>query len=189
MMKSKITHIIFLLDRSGSMGGLEDDTIGGFNSLMKKQCELEGETRATVVLFDDEYEVIWDDADAREIRLTDKEYYVRGTTALLDAVGKTIHTHSKKLAEKQTDHVLFVITTDGMENASREYTFPQVKKMIQQQQEAGWEFLFLGANIDAVEEASNIGIHMEDSFQFSATKDGIGAMYSMVHEKLAERRK
>ena len=128
MMKSKITHIIFLLDRSGSMGGLEDDTIGGFNSLMKKQCELEGETRATVVLFDDEYEVIWDDADAREIRLTDKEYYVRGTTALLDAVGKTIHTHQRNWRKNRPTMFCLLLQRTAWKMRAGNILFPKLKK-------------------------------------------------------------
>ena len=176
------------------MAGLENDTIGGFNSLVKKQCELPGKTNVTAVLFDDEYEVLWEGMDAEKAVLTEKEYYVRGMTALLDAVGKTILSVRGRLANAASDKlprkVLFVITTDGYENASREFTYKKVKEMIKFQQEKHqWEFLFIGANIDAAEEAGNLGVSEKDAIQFEASTVGVQKMYASVHEELAIRRK
>lgn len=187
------TEIIFLLDRSGSMSGLEGDTIGGFNALVNKQCRLRGETTLTTVLFDHQYELLWNGIDAREVRLTEKDYFVRGSTALLDAIGKTIMDVSYRLSntkpEDRADNVLFVITTDGFENASRQYNYRQVKKMIvDQQKNHGWEFIFLGANIDAAREAGSLGIQEENSFTFEATDSGVEAMYDVIHEELSMRR-
>ena len=193
-MNEQLTELIFILDRSGSMAGLENDTIGGFNSLVKKQCELPGKTNVTAVLFDDEYEVLWDGVDAEKAVLTEKEYYVRGMTALLDAVGKTILSVKGRLANTAADKlprkVLFVITTDGYENASREFTYEKVKEMIKFQQEKHqWEFLFIGANIDAAEEAGHLGVSEKDAIQFEASTIGVQKMYASVHEELAVRRK
>ena len=193
-MNEQLTELIFILDRSGSMAGLENDTIGGFNSLVKKQCELPGKTNVTAVLFDDEYEVLWEGMDAEKAVLTEKEYYVRGMTALLDAVGKTILSVRGRLANTASDKlprkVLFVITTDGYENASREFTYKKVKEMIKFQQEKHqWEFLFIGANIDAAEEAGNLGVSEKDAIQFEASTVGVQKMYASVHEELAVRRK
>ena len=193
-MNEQLTELIFILDRSGSMAGLENDTIGGFNSLVKKQCELPGKTIVTAVLFDDEYEVLWEGMDAEKTVLTEKEYYVRGMTALLDAVGKTILSVRGRLANTAADKlprkVLFVITTDGYENASREFTYKKVKEMIKFQQEKHqWEFLFIGANIDAAEEAGNLGVSEKDAIQFEASTVGVQKMYASVHEELAVRRK
>lgn len=192
-MNKNLTEIIFLIDRSGSMAGLESDTIGGFNSLIEKQCRLEGETLLTTVLFDDQYEVLWNGIDANHARLTDKEYYVRGTTALLDAVGKTILDVGYRLAktskEQRPGKVIFVITTDGMENASREFTYAKVKEMIQHQKDKySWEFIFIGANIDAAREADSIGISEYDAYNFEASSAGVEGMYHMVEEELSERR-
>ncbi|RFU61775.1 vWA domain-containing protein [Peribacillus glennii] len=193
-MVSDVTEIIFLLDRSGSMAGLESDTIGGFNALLEKQCKREGETILTAVLFDDKYEILWNGIDANNARLTDKEYYVRGCTALLDAVGKTIldvgHRLSEMSEEQRPGKVIFVITTDGMENASREFNYDTVKELINHQQEKySWEFIFIGANIDAAKEAESIGIHIEDAYDFEATSTGVESMYLMVEEELSERRR
>ena len=193
-MNEQLTELVFILDRSGSMAGLENDTIGGFNSLVKKQCELPGKTIVTAVLFDDEYEVLWEGMDAEKTVLTEKEYYVRGMTALLDAVGKTILSVRGRLANTAADKlprkVLFVITTDGYENASREFTYKKVKEMIKFQQEKHqWEFLFIGANIDAAEEAGNLGVSEKDAIQFEASTVGVQKMYASVHEELAVRRK
>ncbi|MEN0648134.1 vWA domain-containing protein [Caldifermentibacillus hisashii] len=192
-MKQNKTEIIFLLDRSGSMSGLEKDTIGGFNALIQKQCQL-GETILTTILFDDKYEILWNGVDAIKIKLTEKEYFVRGTTALLDAIGKTILDVSFRLGnmkdEDKPDHLLFVITTDGMENASKEFSYEKVKEMIRNQQEKhGWEFMFLGANIDVEEEAEQLGISRDQTFEFEASEKGVEAMYSMVNEKLTSMRK
>ena len=145
---SKTTEVVFILDRSGSMAGLESDTIGGFNGMLEKQKELEGRAYLTTALFDDRYELLHDHIDIRKAeKLTEKQYYVRGCTALLDAVGYTI----QKIAhEKDEDsQVIMIITTDGYENASHEYTYASLKKLIEKKKKEGWEFIFLGANIDA----------------------------------------
>lgn len=192
-MKNNLTEIIFLLDRSGSMAGLEGDTVGGFNAFVKKQTELEGETILTTVLFDDQYEVLWNGIDAREAKLTEDEYYVRGMTALLDAVGKAILDVGYRLArtseERRPGKVIFVITTDGMENASSEFTYGKVKELIRHQQEKySWEFIFMGANIDVAKEADSLGIHLENSFNFEASEKGIEIMYERVSESVMEKR-
>ncbi|WP_223701603.1 vWA domain-containing protein [Sutcliffiella deserti] len=192
-MKKKLTEIIFLLDRSGSMCGLEQDTIGGFNAFISKQCKLEGETRLTTVLFDDTYEVLWNGVDANMVRLTDKQYYVRGTTALLDAIGKTVLDVGHRLAntreDERLDHVIFVITTDGLENASSEFSYKKVKELISHQQEKyNWEFIFMGANIDVAKEADSLGIHVEHAYNFEATNQGVEKMYDMVCETVSEKR-
>ncbi|MCR2823513.1 vWA domain-containing protein [Lederbergia panacisoli] len=185
-----LTEIIFLLDRSGSMAGLEHDTIGGFNALIEKQHNLDGETKVTAVLFDDQYEVLWNGIDAKTIKLTEKEYYVRGYTALLDAVGKTILEVDHRFSnEGKPDKVIFVITTDGMENASQEFKYPKIKEMIKQQEEKHqWEFIFIGANIDVVKEADNIGVSSDNAFTFEASSTGVESMYEMVHEEITNRR-
>jgi len=193
-MNEQLTELIFILDRSGSMAGLENETIGGFNSLVEKQCELPGKTNVTAVLFDDEYEVLWEGMDAEKIVLTEKEYYVRGMTALLDAVGKTILSVRGRLANTAADKlprkVLFVITTDGYENASTEFTYEKVKELIKFQQEKHqWEFLFIGANIDAAKEAGHLGVSEKDAIQFEASTIGVQKMYASVHEELTVRRK
>lgn len=187
------TEIIFLLDRSGSMGGLEDDTIGGFNGFVKRQCQMEGETKLTAVLFDDEYEILWNGVDARDVKLTNEQYYVRGCTALLDAVGKTILDVGSRLSktseEERPEKVIFVITTDGMENASREFTYSKVKELIQHQQEKyNWEFIFMGANIDAAKEADHIGINVENAYHFEASREGVEKMYNVVCDAVMEVR-
>lgn len=190
-MKQMVTEIIFLLDRSGSMGGLESDTIGGFNSFVERQSKLDGLTKLTTVLFDDEYELLWDGVNAKEVKLTERDYFVRGTTALLDAVGKTILTvenRISKLGELKPDQILFVITTDGIENASKEFTYNTIKKMIRQKSSEGWEFIFMGANIDINEEAEQIGIAVENAYSFDASEKGVEKMYSHVYEAVAEKR-
>jgi hypothetical protein len=192
-MNRNLTEIIFLLDRSGSMSGLESDTIGGFNAFIEKQRGLEGESIVTAVLFDDKYEILWNGINASKVKLTDKEYYVRGSTALLDAVGKTILEVGCRLSktneEDKPGKIIFVITTDGMENASREFTYEKIKELIKHQQEKySWEFIFLGANIDAREEADSIGISRDNAFSFEASKAGVLEMYSMVCEEVAQKR-
>jgi uncharacterized protein YegL len=192
-MNKNLTEIIFLLDRSGSMGGLESDTIGGFNGFIDRQCKQKGETRLTAVLFDDQTEILWNGVDANHARLTDEDYYVRGCTALLDAVGKTISEAGRRLSQTEEGEkpgkVIFVITTDGMENASQEYTYEKVKRMIEHQKEKySWEFIFMGANIDAAQEAQSLGISIEDSFSFEASNDGVDKMYDMVCDAVSERR-
>jgi hypothetical protein len=192
-MKKNLTEIIFLLDRSGSMSGIERDTIGGFNAFIERQCQLEGETLITTVLFDDQYEVLWNGKDAAKTRLTEKEYYVRGTTALLDAVGKTIldvgHRLSKTPEAQRPGNVIFVITTDGMENASREFTYKKVKELIKHQQEKyNWEFIFMGANIDVAQEADSLGISIENAFDFEASEAGVEKMYDVMCEAVSLKR-
>ncbi|MDA8226514.1 MAG: VWA domain-containing protein, partial [Desulfitobacterium hafniense] len=161
-MKTNITELVFILDKSGSMSGLESDTIGGFNAMVSKQQKEPGEAIVTTVLFDDNYELLHDRISIKGIRpITEKEYYVGGCTALLDAIGKTIQKISnvqKQTSEDQrADKVVLVITTDGMENASREYTADSIKKMIERQKEKyDWEFIFLGANIDAIATAAKV---------------------------------
>jgi uncharacterized protein YegL len=189
-----VTEIIFLLDRSGSMSGLENDTIGGFNSFIEKQCQLDGEVSLTAVLFDNQYEILWNGIDATSVKLTHEDYYVRGSTALLDAVGKTIsevnHRHSKTPEELKPGKVIFVITTDGMENASREFTYEKVKERIKHQEaKHNWEFIFIGANMDAAKEADSMGIQPENAFNFVASEVGVESMYDMVNENVSNRRK
>ncbi|MDF2607126.1 MAG: hypothetical protein K0S34_1321 [Bacillales bacterium] len=172
-MNKNLTEIVFLLDRSGSMSGLESDTIGGFNGFIEKQSKLEGETKVTAILFDDQYEVLWNGIEASKVGLTEEEYFVRGCTALLDAVGKSIIDVGNRLAKTNEDEkpgkVIFVITTDGEENASKELTYENVKQLISHQQEKyGWEFIFLGANIDAAKEAECLGINENNAYNFSA---------------------
>ena len=185
-MKKGLTELVFIIDRSGSMGGLESDTIGGFNAMLKEQQGVEGEAVVTTVLFDDQYELLHDRIDIKAVApLSDKDYTVRGSTALLDAVGKTI----SKIREMQKgtaeeDHaekVLFVIITDGEENSSREYTADRIKARIERQKEKyGWEFIFLGANMDAVVEAGKLGIAADRAQNYFADSDGTTAAYAAM---------
>ncbi|WP_059172587.1 vWA domain-containing protein [Bacillus sp. FJAT-27445] len=193
-MNKDLTEIIFLIDRSGSMAGLEQDTIGGFNSFLNRQASMEGETIVTTVLFDDNYETLTCGVDAKNVTLTEKEYFVRGTTALLDAVGRTIVEVGCRLSKTEEDRrpgkVIFVITTDGMENASREFTYEKVKELIRHQQEKySWEFIFMGANIDAAKEAGNLGIEEKHAYSFEASHTGVEKMYDMATEAVSEARK
>lgn len=183
-MKKGLTEIVFILDRSGSMSGLEKDTIGGFNSTIEKQKKEEGEAFVSTVLFDSEMEVLHDRVPLASIApLTEKEYYARGCTALLDAIGGAIHhignVHKYARDEDRPEKTIFVITTDGYENASRKYTSDRVKQMIERQKEKyGWEFIFLGANIDAIETAKSFGISEDRAANFVNDGDGIEVMYS-----------
>lgn len=185
-MRENLTEMVFVLDRSGSMSGLAVDTIGGFNELIEKQKKIEGDAYVTTVLFDHEYEVLHDHVALEEVApLTDKEYFARGSTALLDAVGRTIDAVGARLAaapeEERPAHVVFVITTDGMENSSREYTAQRVRGMIEhQQQKYSWQFVFLGANMDAVSEARNLGISAKYAADFTPSHSGVRKMYSMA---------
>ncbi len=184
-MKNNITEIAFILDRSGSMSGLESDTIGGFNSLITKQTKQEGEGIITTVLFDDEYELLHDRSSLNSVKkLDDSQYFVRGTTALLDAIGKTILKISSAHNSLKEDHrpskVLFVITTDGMENASCEFDYNKIKNLISQKQELGWEFLFLGANIDSISQGSSMGIKANRSVNFTADSRGVSLNFDVV---------
>ena len=193
-MKKNLTEIVFILDRSGSMAGLEDDTIGGFNSMLTKQKNEEGEAVVSTVLFDNECEVIHDRVDIQKIEpMTRKEYYVRGCTALLDAVGGAIHhignVHKYAREEDRPEKTLFVITTDGMENASRKYTYDRLKAMIERQKEKyGWEFIFLGANIDAAKEAARFGITEDRAATYHADSVGTAVIYEAMNKAVCSVR-
>ncbi|MBZ4663433.1 MAG: hypothetical protein JG776_1135 [Caloramator sp.] len=190
-MKKGLTELVFILDRSGSMCGLEGDTIGGFNSILAKQKKEEGEAVITTVLFDDKYELLHNGVNIKDvIPITDKEYYVRGTTALLDAIGRTINKvvneQKNKSEDERAEHVLFVIITDGMENASQEYTFDKVRQMIEYQKtNYGWEFIFLGANIDAISTAARFGIGQDRAANYNADKEGVLLNYQVINETVS----
>ena len=185
------TELVFILDKSGSMHGLEQDTIGGFNSMLQKQKELDGECRITTVLFDNRYELLHDRIDIRAVSsMTEKEYQVGGTTALLDAIGRTVQklvsVQKNTAKEYRADRVLFVIITDGQENASREYSSDRVKEMIQLEKEKyGWEFVFLGANIDAVETAGQLGISRDRAVDYVPDGAGTALNFQMMSEPVA----
>ncbi|MBQ3275933.1 MAG: VWA domain-containing protein [Oscillospiraceae bacterium] len=187
-MKNNITELVFILDRSGSMHGLEQDTVGGFNSLIDRQKTVEGECRVTTVLFNDRTETVHDRAELSEIRpLTEKDYRVGGCTALLDALGDTIRhiaaIHRYARPEDVPEHTLFVIMTDGLENASHRYSSDEVKRRIEHEKEKyGWEFLFLAANIDAVETAKRYGIGADRTANYHADARGTGVVYDTVAE-------
>ncbi len=193
-MKKNLTEIVFILDRSGSMSGLEGDTIGGFNAMIEKQKKEPGEAFVSTVLFDGEAEVIHDRVDIQKIQpMTDREYYVRGCTALLDAVGGAIHhignVHKYAREEDRPEKTLLVITTDGMENASHKYSYDRVKTMIRRQQEKyGWEFIFLGANIDAAREAARFGIREECAANYHADCLGTAVIYEAMNDVLCDVR-
>ena len=193
-MKQNLTELVFILDRSGSMQGLEKDTIGGFNAMIEKQKKEPGEAFVSTVLFDDRVEVLHDRVPLREVRsITQQEYYVRGCTALLDAIGGAIHhignIHKYARPEDVPARTLFVITTDGMENASRRYTAPQVKTDIQRQKERyGWEFLFLGANIDAVETAGHLGIAPDRAVNYHSDSVGTRLNYAAMSQAVSSLR-
>ena len=193
-MKKNLTEIVFILDRSGSMSGLEADTIGGFNSMIEKQKNAEGEALISTVLFDNTSEVIHDRVSVQSIKpMTRDDYTVRGCTALLDAIGGAIHhignVHKYARNEDVPEHTLFVITTDGMENASRQYDSEKVKKMIERQKEKyGWEFLFIGANIDAVETARHFGISEDRAVNYHSDSEGTQLNYEVLSEAICSVR-
>ena len=190
-MKKHLTEIVFILDRSGSMSGLEGDTIGGFNSMLEKQKRTEGEALVSTILFDNASQVIHDRVPIWQVApLTRKDYWVRGCTALLDAIGSAIHhtgvIHKYARPEDVPEHTLFVITTDGMENASCRYGYKEVKRMIQRQKERyGWEFLFLGANIDAVATASRFGIGPDRAVDYHADSQGTAVNFQAISDAVA----
>ncbi|MBQ5955835.1 MAG: VWA domain-containing protein [Firmicutes bacterium] len=185
-MKKGLTEMVFILDRSGSMGGLEKDTIGGYNSLIEKQKKEEGEALVSTVLFDHEQEVLLDRVPLDKIKeMTEDEYYVRGCTALLDAIGGAIHhignIHKYAREEDVPEKTIFVITTDGLENASKRYSYRDIKKMIKRQEEKyGWEFLFLGANIDVAKESDRLGIRQDRAVRYVNDSEGIELNYEVV---------
>ena len=193
-MKKGLTELVFILDKSGSMGGLETDTIGGYNSMLAKQQEVEGECHITTVLFDNNYELLHDRIDIKAVSpISEKEYQVGGSTALLDAIGRTIHKISN--AQKHTaddyraEKVMFVIITDGEENSSREYSAEKIKAQIERQKEKyGWEFVFLGANIDAIETAGRFGISADRAQNYHSDSEGIELNFRVMSEVVAEYR-
>ena len=193
-MRKGLTEIVFILDRSGSMRGLEADTIGGFNSMIAKQKKEDGEAYVSTVLFDDQCEVLHDRVPMDKVPvMTDEEYYVRGCTALLDAVGGAIHhianVHKYARDEDRPEKTLFVITTDGMENASKRYSYEKVQAMIKKEQEKyGWEFIFIGANIDAVQEAKRFGIRKERAVNYVHDEIGTEAVYRSVSKAVCAMR-
>ena len=194
-MKEQLTELVFILDRSGSMGGLESDTIGGFNAMIEKQKKEPGEAYVSTVLFDDESEVLYDRVPLDKIpKMTDKDYYVRGCTALIDAIGGAIHhianIHKYARPEDVPSRTVFVITTDGMENASRRYTSDEVKRLIEKEKEQyGWEFLFIGANIDAVETGARFGIDRQHVANYKADACGTSILYESVTEAVSQVRR
>lgn len=193
-MKNGLTEIVFILDRSGSMGGLEADTIGGYNSLIEKQKKEEGEAYISTVLFDDKVEILHNRVSLDAVKpMTDKEYYVRGCTALLDAVGDAIHhignVHKYARDEDRPEKTLFIITTDGQENSSRKYSYERVQHMVKRQQERfGWEFLFLGANIDAVCEAGKFGIRADRAVNYECDRVGTEINYQALSKAVSRVR-
>lgn len=193
-MRKGLTEIIFILDRSGSMGGLEADTIGGYNSLIKKQKKEEGEAYISTVLFDDVCEVLHDRLSLDQIKpMTDKEYFVRGCTALLDAIGGAIHhignIHKYAREEDRPEKTLFIITTDGQENSSKRYSYKKVREMVERQKEKyGWEFLFLGANIDAIAEADKFGINADRAVNYHCDEEGTAVNYKALSKAVSRVR-
>lgn len=187
----KATELVFILDKSGSMAGLESDTIGGFNSMLEKQKKVDGECRITTVLFDNRYELLHDRIDIRAVSpMTEKEYQVGGSTALLDTIGRTIHklVHVQKNTAKEyrAESVMFVIITDGAENASLEYSTSKVKAMIEEEKtKYGWEFVFLGANMDAVETAGRFGISADRVADYVPDEEGTALNFAMMSDAVA----
>ncbi len=190
-MRKGLTEVVFILDRSGSMSGLEADTIGGFNSMIEKQRKEEGEACISTVLFDDRTEVLYDRVDVKKIEpMNDSQYYVRGCTALLDAIGGSIHhianVHKYAREEDRPEKTLFIITTDGMENSSHIYTYDKVKRMVEHEKEKhGWEFLFLGANIDAIEVAGRFGINPDRAVNFNCDGEGTALNFKVLSETVS----
>lgn len=193
-MQNNVTELVFILDRSGSMAGFEADTIGGFNATIEKQKKQDGKVYVSTVLFDNESEVVHDRVDINDIKsMAEKEYQVGGCTALLDAIGGAIHhignIHKYARPEDVPEHTVFVITTDGMENASHRYSSQEIKSKIKRQTEKyGWEFIFLAANIDAVETAESIGIRRERAANWRQTKEGVGRSYYAMCEAITSVR-
>ncbi len=193
-MKKGLTELVFILDRSGSMSGLESDTIGGYNSLLEKQKKESGEAIITTVLFDDQYELIHDRTNLKGIKsITEKEYYVRGTTALLDAIGKTINkiknAQENIIEEERAENVMIVIITDGLENASCEYNYQKIRQMIElQKTKYSWEFIFLGSNIDAIATAESFGINEDRAVNYKADNKGTILNYKVISDTVSNLR-
>lgn len=193
-MRKGLTEVVFILDRSGSMSGLEKDTIGGFNSMIEKQKKEEGEAYISTVLFDDKIEVVYDRVPVKRVEpMTDKVYYVRGCTALLDAIGGAIHhigtVHKYAREEDRPEKTIFIITTDGMENASHQYSAERVKEMVEKQKEKyNWEFIFLGANIDAIEVAGRFGISRDRAINYECDETGTALNFEVVGQTVSAYR-
>lgn len=194
IMRKGLTELVFILDRSGSMSGLEGDTIGGFNSMISKQKKEEGEAIISTVLFDDEVIVLHDRMNLSRIEpMNEKQYFVRGCTALLDAIGGAIHhignVHRYAREEDRPEKTVFIITTDGMENASVRYSFDKVRAMVERQKvKYGWEFLFIGANIDAIEVAGRFGIHSSRAATYEADGQGTQLNYQVLGATVSRMR-
>ena len=194
-MRKGLTEVVFILDRSGSMSGLEADTIGGFNSMISKQKKEDGEAVISTVLFDDQQEVVYDRQPVKMVEpMTDRQYYVRGCTALLDAIGGAIHhignVHKYAREEDRPEKTMFIITTDGMENTSRFYTYDRVKYMVERQKEKyGWEFPFLGANIDAISVAARFGINADRAINYECDQVGTSLNYQVMSETITAVRR
>lgn len=193
-MKKNLSEIVFLLDRSGSMSGLEKDTIGGFNAMIEKQKKEEGEALISTILFDHETKVLHDRVQVQDVKpISEKDYQVRGCTALLDAMGGAIHhignVHKYARNEDVPEHTIFVITTDGMENASSHYSSSKVRTMVERQKEKyGWEFLFLGANMDAIAAAKDFGIEEDKAVEYRSDDIGTRLNYAVMSEAICEFR-
>ena len=193
-MNNDLTELVFILDRSGSMAGLEDDTIGGFNAMVEKQKQEQGEALLSAVLFSDGCQVLYDRQDIQKVEpMTDRQYRVGGCTALLDAIGGAVHhianVHKYAREEDRPARTIFVITTDGMENASRSYSYDAVHRLVKHEQEKyGWEFLFLGANMDAISAARSFGIREDRAVRYSACNQGTKLNYCVVSETVSRVR-
>lgn len=192
-LNNNITEIVFILDRSGSMSGLEKDTIGGFNAMIEKQKKQDGKAYVSTVLFDHESVVLHDRLPLEQIKpMTEDDYTVRGCTALLDAIGGAVkhigNIHKYARPEDVPEHTMFVITTDGLENASRKYNSRDIKRLIESKKEEGWEFLFIGANIDAIETANDYGISADRAVNYNADSQGTEVVFEAVSETVAKFR-
>ena len=193
-MNNNLTELVFILDRSGSMAGLESDTIGGFNAMLEKQKKESGEAFVSAVLFSNDSTVLYDRADLRKVEpMTERQYYVGGCTALLDAIGGAVHhignVHKYAREEDRPHKTVFVIVTDGMENASRRYTYDEVRRMVERQRETyGWEFLFLGANMDVISAARRFGIREDRAVRYACDSQGTQLNYKVVSETIGHVR-
>lgn len=184
-MAKKATEIVVILDRSGSMGGFESDTIGGFNSFVKQQKELDGEAYLTLILFDDKYDVVYQNENIQDVlELTNKTYFVRGSTALLDAMGKAINS----FVPKKRSNVIFLTTTDGQENASREYTGQQVRELVEKKKKSKWEFLFVGANIDSFGVGGSMGLSRNMTSNYTQSHEGTQSVYNAMNVAVSNYR-